>query len=193
MVKRYSGQVTVDVEFVDAKNQYRARVTAPDGTETVWVGVPPALRVAVDSPEAYDGAASAAMSFAEDDYPDLGVADAADYGDSGWAISRKKPGAKERKRRGAREGEGLMDLTERARKIVRLAASTKSSAQHWLQFDEYGTWERRAAEQLRSTAEKVVELGLTPSQVDEEIAIQLRVEALQAMLADAKKKKKGRR
>jgi hypothetical protein len=115
MTKRYSGRATVDVEFVDAKNEYRARVSTPDGTETVWVGVPPALKIAVDSPEAYDGAASAALSFAYDDFPDLSISDYAHDNPegTGWWIGRSEatawpktrvaslygPGSSERRRR----------------------------------------------------------------------------------------------
>ena len=63
MARRYSGSVTVDVTWVDADSQYRCRVRAPGGATTVHVGPPAVLERAVDSPEAYDVAAHAALSF----------------------------------------------------------------------------------------------------------------------------------
>ncbi len=81
---------------------------------------------------------------------------------------------------------------DRPRRIVRLAASEETSASEWLRLDERGTWERRAAELLASTAAKAAELGMEPAAVDGEIATRLRYEALTALLADAKKRKVAR-
>ena len=89
MAKRYSGGLSVDLVFVDAKNEYRARVCprkGRSGCETVWVGPPRILRHAVDSPVAYDETAHAAISFSSDDLSQLAAPNA---DGSGWDIRRK--------------------------------------------------------------------------------------------------------
>lgn len=71
MAKRYSGQVTVRIIYRDATwkdvGHYDAVVSWPGGHERVSVGEPRILTHAVDSPEAYDGAARAAISFSRCD------------------------------------------------------------------------------------------------------------------------------
>jgi len=88
MATRYSGSVTVRVEWNDRTSQYDATVSIPgEGTRRVHIRRAPADRGAVDSPKAYDKAAHAALSFT--DSRDFPVGDNADFLDSGWAISRK--------------------------------------------------------------------------------------------------------
>lgn len=78
---------------------------------------------------------------------------------------------------------------DRARRIVRLAAkqvknpSTKSR----LLADERGTWEKAARDYLEKTADKARSLGMSEDKVDEEIAVVLGLQALQASLEYAKK------
>ncbi len=79
---------------------------------------------------------------------------------------------------------------ERARKIVRLAASRvkDSSTRDWLLADERGTWEKRAQEYLDKTAAKAVELGMSAARVDDEIATVLSLSALTVQLEHRKKR-----
>ena len=87
--KRYSGNVTVAINYVDSENHYKATVSAGGKRgKTVIVNPPRHLTKAVDSAEAYDNAAKAAVSFAEDDGFD---ASGAEYTGSGIAIRRHKP------------------------------------------------------------------------------------------------------
>jgi hypothetical protein len=89
MARRYSGKVTVSILWDDHDNRYAARVKA-DGSEQpifVTVGAPKILEHAVDSPEAYDAAAKAAIAFADDDVP--GTEEQAAFTESGYFVSRK--------------------------------------------------------------------------------------------------------
>lgn len=64
---RYSGGLTIRLKYVDAANRYEAVVSAKGSGERPFktsIGVPPASTLAVDSPEAFDHAAHAAISFA---------------------------------------------------------------------------------------------------------------------------------
>lgn len=81
-------------------------------------------------------------------------------------------------------------FTSRARGIVKLAAkgARLKSIKSWLTLDERGTWEQAARKMVESTAERAAELNLTDAQVDEQIAIMLRLQATEAMLRDAKKR-----
>lgn len=78
---------------------------------------------------------------------------------------------------------------DRARKIVRLAAAQvkNPSTKSWLLADERGTWEKAANDYLTKTADKARELGMSEDQVNEEIAVILGYQALQAALEHAKK------
>jgi hypothetical protein len=82
-------------------------------------------------------------------------------------------------------------LDNRPRRIVKLAAGLVKSnvPKYWLEWDEKGIWELKAKELLEDTAEAVREKGLTPEQVDKELAEYLGYLALTAALAVAKKEK----
>ncbi len=93
MAKRYSGSLQIVVTY-DDRNFYRTSVS--EGGKLLWRGqVKPAPAgfgsgIAYDSPEAYDEIARSALAFADDDVPDAGIGDAADYDDAmtGYAIRR---------------------------------------------------------------------------------------------------------
>lgn len=87
MATRYCGLLTLRLSYRDASNDYRVCI-ATNGYHlaTVYVGTPAYLTHAVDSPEAYDETARAALAFAEDDGGDL--SDAA-MDDSGYAVTRQ--------------------------------------------------------------------------------------------------------
>jgi hypothetical protein len=67
MATRYSGDVTVRVDYVDTKSAYRCRVKCADGAKTIIVHPARASQLAVDSAAAYDETARAAISFADHD------------------------------------------------------------------------------------------------------------------------------
>jgi len=79
----------------------------------------------------------------------------------------------------------------RARKIVLLAASrTKVAyAREWLRRDERGVWEQRALSLLDETSERAHQLGLDDEDVDRQIAIKLEHDALDAMVAERRKRR----
>lgn len=90
----------------------------------------------------------------------------------------------------------------RARAVVALAASTPSAAQEWLKRDEFGGWETFALRLISMLDEPVIAAriaarSMTDDAVNEEMAQQLRLAALRAMLADARKRaatpRRGRR
>ena len=86
MALRYSGSLTIRVVWND-RGFYDASVSRKG--RNLWsgtVGAPRSLRVAVDSPDAYDDAASAALSFASHE--------GADVDDAGAEITRKRRAAK---------------------------------------------------------------------------------------------------
>jgi hypothetical protein len=89
MTRRYSGEVTVYITWLDATEQYGAKVKPP-GEPSVYiaVGAPRLLEHAVDSPPAYDAAAKAALAFAEDEVP--GVTERAAYKEDGYFVSRSQ-------------------------------------------------------------------------------------------------------
>lgn len=102
MARRSSGDVNVDIKYVDSKSAYRAVVTIckqhpRDRTEreVVWVDEPHHLTQAVDSPKAYDEAARAAITFAER----INASSYADWGGNRLYVRRK--GARCPVRRGA--------------------------------------------------------------------------------------------
>jgi hypothetical protein len=84
---RYSGDIKISIVYSDEEQEYACRLEA-DGerTEYTTVGEPKILEHAVDSPEALDTAAHAALSFALDDQRD--IMDKAASTDSGWHVGR---------------------------------------------------------------------------------------------------------
>lgn len=97
MPARYSGNVTVRLEYRDPKQgddrqhgHYQCWVSWPGGRNIVFVEPPAHLTVAVDSPRAFDDAAHAAMSFTEHDGSSQDGSFEPDYSDSGYVILRKK-------------------------------------------------------------------------------------------------------
>jgi hypothetical protein len=87
--KRYSGNITVSINYVDSSEQYKANVSVAGKREkTVYVRPRASSRYAVDDAKAFDSAAIAAIAFAEHDGLDVS---GADHTDSGIAIHRRKP------------------------------------------------------------------------------------------------------
>lgn len=94
MATRYSGDVVVRIHWNDRTSQYDATVSAPgERPVRIHVGHSPASRLGVDSPEAYDSAAHAAISFADDEESGIGARAATRPDGSGWHISRTKANA----------------------------------------------------------------------------------------------------
>jgi hypothetical protein len=95
---RYSGSVRIELTYQDSDGCYDGKVIVEAHTYSVSVG-PPASGygpgVAYDSPEAYDHAAHAALSFAAADVEWGDGCDiftpAAEVGESGWVIHRHRP------------------------------------------------------------------------------------------------------
>lgn len=84
---------------------------------------------------------------------------------------------------------------ERCRKIVKLAAKKSGkfpSIKHWFEFDEKGVWELEADRLLEVTKTKAIEMGLTESQVDDQLAEGLKLMALEAELS-LQMRKKGKK
>ena len=65
VAKRYSGDVAVTMIYRDATSDYACRVATPTEVRIVFVGTPAHLEHAVDSREAFDDTARAAIAFAE--------------------------------------------------------------------------------------------------------------------------------
>lgn len=101
MAMRYSGQVTVSIRFDDRNDQYVASVQSPGGRETVHVPWKWSTK-GVDTPEAYDDAARAAISFAER----TKAGDYATYDESGTSahVGRMKSRAWPRERPKTKKG-----------------------------------------------------------------------------------------
>jgi hypothetical protein len=97
--KRYSGNVVVTIDWIDSRSQYRASVSAGGSRgKTIHVGAPRAMQHAVDSPQALDDAARAAISFAADEGVDV---DGVEYSEHGAVVvHRKKPSNSPRPPRG---------------------------------------------------------------------------------------------
>lgn len=90
--KRYSGNITVALSFVDSENHYKCNVSVGGKRgKTIIVNPPRHLTRSVDSADAFDDAAKAAISFAADEGLDT---DGADHTGSGVAIHRKAPSKK---------------------------------------------------------------------------------------------------
>lgn len=64
MAKRYSGNITVDINWLDSQDQYKATVSvAGKRGKTIYVGGTPRIMTqGVDHPSSYDNAARAAIS-----------------------------------------------------------------------------------------------------------------------------------
>lgn len=95
MAKRYCGRYVVNVVFVDKYAEYACTIYhdvysgKKHGHHLIYVHPPASSRIAVDSPQAYDDAAHAALSFATS--PDQwNMESELDYTDSGFRIRRKK-------------------------------------------------------------------------------------------------------
>jgi hypothetical protein len=92
---RYSGALRIRVTYVDPKAGYRCAISGDGIRRTIWVGAPNCLSHAVDSSEAFDETAHAALSFADDE--DSGIGDKAAATPEGWHIGRSGPNAWPRK------------------------------------------------------------------------------------------------
>lgn len=91
MAVRYSGRVRVNILWDDRLDAYRATVLVPGfGSHHMTIGAPKHLTRAVDSPAAYDQAAGAAISFA-DDFRELAEVNRTG---TGWHITRSPSRAK---------------------------------------------------------------------------------------------------
>lgn len=89
MARRYSGEVNINILWVDATQQYAAKVKAPDEPSMfIIVGAPKVLEHAVDSPAAYDNAAVTALAFAEDEVG--GSTERAAYKEDDYYVGRRK-------------------------------------------------------------------------------------------------------
>ena len=111
---RYSGQIRIRITYLEpwgagtpapagrstrVNGEYRCFLQANGARVTIHVDTPAYLLCAVDSPEAFDGAAHAAIAFAEDEYPDHGWGEWAKTKEdgTGWAIVRKPDGPRGQK------------------------------------------------------------------------------------------------
>ncbi len=84
MAKRTSGQVSVRLSFDGSHDCYVCCVSTPDERpRRIMVGYPGRIVCSVDSPESYDNAARAAISFA-------GMLGYADIDHTGTAILTRK-------------------------------------------------------------------------------------------------------
>lgn len=73
-------------------------------------------------------------------------------------------------------------MSERARNIVQRAAAIAkdSSTKDWLHCDSRGTFEHMVDEYIQKTEARAVELGMAPTDVDEQIANRILLDALDA-------------
>ena len=77
----------------------------------------------------------------------------------------------------------------RARDIVKLAArGAVRGPKQWLILDEKGTWESMADKMLDEYGDGMRAKGATEKQVDEGLALMLRLTATEAVLRDAKRR-----
>jgi hypothetical protein len=68
MASRYSGTLKISVKVNPSSDGWDVNVSeAGKHLYRCSIGQPPASRVAVDAPEAFDGAASSALAFMEND------------------------------------------------------------------------------------------------------------------------------
>jgi len=91
---RYSGDVVISIVYSDKECEYTCRLMLPNGEENYQVvSPPPCLDKPVDSPEAFDEVASAALSFALAESQPVSEIDslaASDFEGTGWHIGRTK-------------------------------------------------------------------------------------------------------
>jgi len=95
MARRFCGNVRLYIEYNDLDCQYKVRLVTNEGRHTVYVREPAYLEHAVDSYNAFDDVARAAISFALHDADlnqdhDIGLEDALDYNtnEGEWDIRR---------------------------------------------------------------------------------------------------------
>lgn len=95
---RYSGRVRLRITYQEPRQRdvyadgtlrhpngsYRCVVSSPAGVGAIEVGAPEWLPGAVDSSEAFDGAAEAALAFAGED-----VGEFAAFDDRGYVVTRQ--------------------------------------------------------------------------------------------------------
>lgn len=88
----WAGETFSDGTFRNRNGSYRCFLTAPGGSTTIHVGAPASLSHAVDSPEAFDAAAHAAIREADNEGGEndtrWGEIAAYDLEGSGWHIGR---------------------------------------------------------------------------------------------------------
>jgi len=90
MATRVSGRLEINLKFLSANKQYQARLCARPKMRgmrcaLIHVGHPPGSAHAPQTPEAYDSAARAAISFAPEELQEL-----ADMGPNSWDLQRLK-------------------------------------------------------------------------------------------------------
>lgn len=97
MATRYSGELTIHVKWVEDVNVHphngfydTSVIYKGRRVSTPVVRAPAHLTVAVDSAEAYDQAAGAALSFANDEEPEIGEQAAYSRSGASWYIARDK-------------------------------------------------------------------------------------------------------
>jgi hypothetical protein len=93
--RRYSGRLTIRIDFDDRDDCYRGSVCADGKRQGFAVRAPAFTEIARDAPAAYDAAAHAAISFAVADLgwdPDATdwITPAAETGEKGWIVRRTK-------------------------------------------------------------------------------------------------------
>ena len=87
---RFSGDIKIGIVYSESEAQYACQLSMP-GVPSVFevVGEPAILEHAVDSPEAFDSVAHAALSFSAADDLYMGDVDGhAAYNCDGWHIGR---------------------------------------------------------------------------------------------------------
>lgn len=110
MATRYSGDVKISIVWNDRADVYNATVSAPGFKPYhVQVGRPAAGRLAVDSPAAYDAAAHAALSFADEDADAFGERAQYNQAGTGWHIARSRTVRSNPRRRRRNPIDPLMD------------------------------------------------------------------------------------
>jgi hypothetical protein len=95
-----------------------------------------------------------------------------------------------------RYGRSDSSLSDRSRARGIVSAASKKvkdrNTAEWLHTDREGTWEKSARDYLESTREQAEKLGLSETQVNDEIAGRLAYLALSAQISNQKKRKAKR-
>jgi hypothetical protein len=86
---RFSGDIEISIVYNERERQYTCRLALPGESVFQVVAEPAILEHAVDSPEAFDSAAHAALSFADNERRRVIVEHAA-LSECGWHIGRTK-------------------------------------------------------------------------------------------------------